>query len=240
MADGGATMLTHAFPLWRVILAWVIVALLIAALPQATDAALTKRQRCIAAAERALGHDIRASDYRIVLGTDRDWEELWPRGHRKDLICGFGGSEEIPRGAVLRRGDIFISGKGGSLVRSQEGGLVVGGDGPNTVQNMSGGRFEGRGGQDMVESLDGGVFLGGDGADDVIWMYGGRFIGGRGADEVHWMHGGVFRGKRGFDRVRWEMHGGTFYGGSGTDKVRGYVAGKLYSVEVCRPAKACP
>ena len=255
-------MLTHARVSWHVILAAVIAALLIAALPQATDAA-TKRQRCIAAAEQALGRDIRASDYRIVLGSDRSEERLWTSA-RQDLICGFGGTEWIK--GTIKAGDIFISGAGTSYVSRQVGGLVVGGKDINIVTYMSGGRFYGRDsgepGQDArgdtVSEMRGGVFYGGPGRDDVPDLYGGRFVGGRGPDWVGTQRGGTFLGKLGRDQVDFlqrgrfkggpngdrvdrQMTGGVFNGGPDTDTVKGYKAGTLYSVEVCKkPTNPCP
>ena len=105
-------MLTFVRVPWHAILATVIVALLVAALPQATDAA-TRRERCLTAAENALGRAIEPSDYRIVLGTNKAEETLWA-SRAKDLICGFSGTEYV-RG-VIRHGDILIRGAGGSAV----------------------------------------------------------------------------------------------------------------------------
>ena len=184
-------MLTHAFVPWRVILATVIAALLIAALPQAAEAAPTKRQRCIAAAEKALGHDIRASDHRIVLGTDKPEERLWT-SRAQDLICGFGGTEHVK--GTVRSGDIFISGAGTSIVGRQEGGLIIGSNGDNLVNYMSGGRFYGHAARDTVEDMHGGVFRGGPGLDRVGHLHAGRFAGSRGPDMVDTQYGGFFLG----------------------------------------------
>ena len=267
MADGGggkggATMLIQADGSWRILLAAVTAALILAALPQAADAALTKRERCIAAAEKALGSDIQASDYRIVLGTDRPEERL-ATSSGQDLICGFGGTEWI-RGTI-KTGDIFISGAGTSYVPRQMGGLVIGGKDINIVHFMSGGRFYGRKsgepGQDAqgdtVDEMRGGVFYGGPDVDVVLDLYGGRFEGGLGSDFVAMHHDGIFLGKRGSDRVdfledgrfrggpgndrvRRKMSGGAYTGGPGTDRVKGYKAGRLVSVEICEPTSTCP
>lgn len=255
-------MLTYARVSWHAILAALIAALLIAALPQTAQAA-TKRERCIAAAEQGLGRDIQASDYRIVLGKDGPDETLWPsRG--KDLICGFGGTEYVK--GIIRPGDIFISGAGGSMVRRQEGGLIIGGNGIDIVHYMSGGRFYGgksgepgqdalgdtvdemRGGffhggpdRDVVGDLHDGRFVGGRGFDIVRFQHGGTYLGQRGNDRVHFMYGGRFKGGSSADRVVREMTGGVFNGGPGTDMVRGYEAGRLFSVEVCeKPKNPCP
>ena len=248
-------MHTYARVHWNVILVTAIAALLVATLPQAAEAAPTKRQRCITAAERALGHDIRASDYRIVLGSGAYSETLWT-SPRKDLICGFGG-REIVKG-IIGSGDIFISGAGSSRVQRQQGGLVIGSDGDNAVTYMSGGRFYGHVGFDSVDDMHGGVFRGGPGVDLVVRMHDGRFAGGHGLDSVEKQHGGVFLGERGqdmvfnkyggrfkggpqSDTVERQMSGGVFNGGSGTDKVKGYEAGTLFSVELCKkPKTACP
>ena len=257
-------MFTHAAGPFRVLLAVVIAGAMVAALPQAADAALTKRQRCIEAAEKALGRDITSSDYRIVLGTNKAMERFYPSS-RKDLICGFGGTDWV-RGTV-KSGDIFISGTGTSNVLRMKGGLVIGGPDIDTVDYMSGGRFYGRKGYrpdaqdvlgDTVCEMHGGVFHGGRGLDGVIYMYSGRFVGGRGPDWVGIQRGGTFLGKRGRDHVDFlqggrfrggthgdridrAMTGGVFNGGPGTDRVKGYEAGTLYSVEVCKkPANPCP
>jgi len=256
-------MLTHARVSWHVILATVIVALLVAALPQTAEAA-TKRQRCIAAAEKALGHDIRPSDYRIVLGTDKP-EERFATSAGKDLICGFGGTDWVK--GTLRSGDIFIGATGTSYVLRMVGGLVIGGPDIDIVNYMSGGRFYGGKGAfpegqdargDTVDEMHGGFFHGGPGLDVVRDLYDGRFVGGRGADQVGVQHGGIYLGKHGpdwvyfmyggrfkgggeNDRLREEMTGGVFNGGSGTDRVKGYEAGRLFSVELCvKPKTVCP
>jgi hypothetical protein len=255
-------MLTFVRVPWHVILATVIAAVLIAALPLATEAA-TRRERCLAAAEQALGRAIEPSDYRIVLGTNKAEETLWPSRSR-DLICGFSGTEYVK--GVIRPGDIFISGAGGSIVRRQEGGLIVGGNGIDIVNYMSGGRFYGRrsgeAGQDAlgdtVDEMHGGFFHGGPDRDVVGDLYDGRFVGGRGFDVVRFQRGGIYLGQRGNDRVEFlsggrfkggsssdrvtrEMSGGVFNGGTGTDLVRGYSAGQLFSVERCeKPKTACP
>lgn len=256
-------MLTFVRVPWHAILATVIVALLVAALPQAAEAA-TKRQRCIAAAEKSLGHDIRASDYRIFIGSDRPEERVWTTPGQ-DLICGFAGTEWV-RG-TLRSGDVVIGGRGTLYVLRMEGGLVIGGPDIDIVAYMSGGRFYGRGGYfpegqdargDTVDEMHGGLFHGGPGLDAVGDLYDGRFVGGRGPDQVFFQHGGVYLGKRGNDRVYFlsdgrfkggpdndrvtqEMSGGVFNGGPGTDTVKGYDAGSLFSVELCvKPKTACP
>ena len=257
-------MLRHADGPLRILLAMIIAAIIVAAMPQAADAALTKRQRCIAAAERALGQDITPSDYRIVLGTNKATERFYPSS-RKDLICGFGGTDWV-RG-TMRTGDVFIAGTGTSYVVRMEGGLVVGGPDLDIVDYMSGGRFYGGKGYianpqdargDTVSEMRGGVFYGGPGRDDVMDLYGGRFVGGRGYDWVGFQRGGTFLGKRGRDQVDFlqrgrfkggphgdrvdrAMTGGVFNGGPGSDTVKGYEAGTLYSVEVCKkPTNPCP
>jgi hypothetical protein len=252
----------HASAPWRVMLVTVLSALLIAALPQAAGAA-TKRQRCIAAAETALGRDINPTNYRIMLGSDRPEERFWTSS-RKDLICGFGGTDWVQ--GTMRSGDIFISGAGPSYVLRQAGGLVIGGNAIDIVEYMSGGRFyggkSGEPGQDaqgdLVNEMYGGVFHGGPDQDTVIYLHDGRFWGGRGTDFVAFEYGGLYVGNRGSDRVDFlsggkfkggpgddlvgeAMTGGVFNGGLGTDKVTGYAAGQLFSVERCvKPQTACP
>jgi hypothetical protein len=255
--------LTYVRVPWHVVIATVIVAVLIAALPQAAEAA-TKRQRCIATAEKALGHDIQPSDYRILLGSDLP-KERFRTSSRKDLICGFGGTDWV-RG-TMKAGDIFIGGAGTSYVLRMEGGLVIGGPDIDIVDYMSGGRFYGRKGDlpegqdargDTVGEMHGGLFHGGRDHDVVLDLHSGRFIGGSGPDFVALQYGGIYLGKNGSDRVDFlrdgrfkggagndgvgrEMSGGVFNGGSGTDTVRGYEAGRLFSVELCtKPKTACP
>jgi len=241
------------------------VALLVAAIPQAVDAGQTRRERCLRVASKTVGHQIKARDYNIVLGTAAD--DSFKTTKDKDLICGFTGRDMVRQEPGLRRGDIFIGGPGRDKVLVMGGGRFIGGDGADRAGGIIGGSFIGGAGDDTVFYVGGGVFRGGPGDDTVADPHepiglerDGRFYGGRGEDYAFiWGARALFKGGPGADTA--QIQSGTFHGGTGDDNVdilRGddstfdggkdvdavaeYEAGTLIHVESCTAALgyACP
>lgn len=186
------------------------------------------------AAAAALGLD--PAGYTIVLGTEgSDSFDAQVTGG-PDLVCGFGGDDEITN---LAPGDVFLGGSGSDfaayvnagssfyggpgldfVLGELRGGTVFGGADDDTVDQIASGTFNGEDGDDDVGSMEGGsgTFNGGAGADHVGNMYAGTFNGGIDDDHVGILDGGTFNGEAGADSVG-AVTGGTFNGGSGNDSV---------------------
>lgn len=220
--------MTRTIPLARgAIVAALAATLILFSLPDATEAR-TKRQLCLQAAARELGHRIKfPGRYNIVVGTQGN--DKFVPSRRPDLFCGFGGNDLVEKRA-LRRGDIAIGGGGQDFVVYLNGGRFYGGPQRDGVVVLHTGRFEGGIGNDLVGILRRGVFDGGDGRDRVL-----------GGPDFGFDGPGTFLGGNGDDVVE-EQSGGTFNGGDGTDSVDRYIGGSLVNVENCTPddGAACP
>jgi hypothetical protein len=178
------------------------------------------------AAATALG--LNPAGYTIILGTEgSDVFDARVTGG-PDLICGFGGDDEISN---LDPGDVFLGGSGrdfaaivneassfygeaGSdfVLGELRGGMVFGGADADTVDQIASGTFNGEDGDDSFGSMDGGTFNGGAG-NDAASMDGGTFNGEDGDDFVGNVTGGTFNGGAGDDSVL-TMAGAPFPGGT--------------------------
>ena len=144
-----------------------------------------------------------------ILGTDGDDDFTSQMTEGNDVVCGFGGSDQIGSAAELEGDDIFLGGAGTDVVTGLGGGTFNGGDGNDVVEGMGGGTFNGGDGNDFVEFLLAGTVNGGAGDDVVFAMNDGTFYGGDGNDSVGSLFGGTFNGEGGCDTVATQS-AGTF------------------------------